>query len=445
MLLKKIFVILMILTGIIRVNAQPVPEIIDLKKALNLAVRNSVNIQQSLLEEKKLRYRQQEAKGIGLPNINATGGFDDYVNLPTQLIPGDFFGQPGTMIPVQFGTTYNLSASLSVSQILYNQVFIAALKMAKQAVEMGSLQTEQAKTNLVLEAGKTYYATQITKIQINNIRNIQQKIEKSEKVAQSQYESGIIKKTDLDRFTVEKLNLMTELDRLEVLYQQELSMEKYLMGMPQNQDFAFPDSVEMNVLPILQKNLENHIILRLIGQSRKMAATNINMKRAEYFPTLNFIGSTGYLNQSNTFYLFGKNTDWFNTSVIGLQLNVPVFDGFQKRSRVSESKVNLESLKISEEDTKKRLLITSEDAERKFTTAITAEQRQRENMKLAENVYASTQEQYQKGVIPLTDLLNVERALSEAQTLHVTALINLKIAELDYLFANGILLNLLDQ
>jgi outer membrane protein TolC len=69
-----------------------------------------------------------------------------------------------------------------------------------------------------------------------------------------------------------------------------------------------------------------------------------------------------------------------------------------------------------------------------------AEKRQLENMRLAERVFNITQEQYQKGVVPLTDLLNAETALSDAQTNHTYALIQMKIAELNYLKANGNLL-----
>ena len=105
----------------------------------------------------------------------------------------------------------------------------------------------------------------------------------------------------------------------------------------------------------------------------------------------------------------------------------------------------LDQLKVTEDDTRRILSVQSKDARSKLVNAITDEERQRENMKLAERVYNISQEQYQKGVIPLTDLLNAETGLSEAQTNHSLALVQMKIAELEYLKANGTLLKIIEN
>jgi outer membrane protein len=183
----------------------------------------------------------------------------------------------------------------------------------------------------------------------------------------------------------------------------------------------------------------------MIEMQRQLANTNVKMQYSEYYPSLTFIGNMNYSNQSNTYYMFGKPTDWFNMSLIGLRLNVPIFNGFQKRSRVSQSKVDLQQIQVNEDDTRKILRIQSQDAARKLLASIEAEKRQRQNVTIADHVYAVSQEQYQKGVIPLTDLLNSETALRDAQTGQTYALIQMKIAELDYMNACGTLLTLLEQ
>ena len=175
----------------------------------------------------------------------------------------------------------------------------------------------------------------------------------------------------------------------------------------------------------------------MIEKQKELISTNIRMDQSGYYPNLTLIGSVNYLNQSNTMYLFGKSTDWFNTSLVGLRLSVPVFSGMQRHYRVSQTRVELEKLKINEDDARKFIRINSEDAARKLLNGIEAEKRQRENMGLAEQVYNISQEQYQKGVIPLTDLLTAETALSDAQANHTYALVQMKISELNYLKANG--------
>lgn len=428
------------------VNAQTLPErFITLQECLKLSIENNPRLKINNLEQSKLKYRYRETVGIGLPHINFTGGFDDYLALPTQLIPGEFFGQPGELIPVQFGTTYNLSGSLDLTQVIYNQTYLVGLRMAKLAMEQNKLESERVLTEIVFEVAQSYYYAQISMKQIGNQKENLKKLEKAEQIARSQYENGFIKKVDLDRIIVNKLNIQTVIDRLQVTYDQQLNMQRYFMGLDLNQPIAFPDSVmaagiDLNVMT----DLSNHIDIRMIEKQKQLAVTNVRMNQSEYFPALNLIGSVNYLNQSNTYYVFGKPTDWFNTSLVGLRLSIPVFNGLQKRNRVNQSKIELDQLHVTEDDTKRILNVTSRDAANRLVSAINDEQRQRENMRLAERVYAISQEQYQKGIISLTDLLNAESGLSDAQTNHSLALVQMKIAELEYRKANGTLLEIVD-
>jgi len=436
---------LLLLFPAIIIAQAPSERVITLQECLKLSIENSPRLKINTLEQTKLKYRYRETVGSGLPHINFTGGFDDYLALPTQLIPGEFFGRPGELIPVQFGTSYNLSGALDLSQIIYNQTYLVGIRMAKLAMEQNKLESERVRTEVVFEVAQSYYYAQISLKQIGNQKENLKKLEKAEQIAKSQYENGFIKKVDLDRIVVNKLNIQTAIDRLQVIYDQQLNMQRYFMGLDLNQPIVFPDTVmaaglDLNVKP----DLSEHIDIRMIEKQKQLAVANVKMNQSEYFPALNLIGSMNYLNQSNTFYVFGKPTDWFNTSLIGIRLNIPVFSGLQKRNRVNQSKVELDQLHVTEDNTLRILNVTAKDAANRLVNAINDEQRQRENMRLAERVYAISQEQYQKGVISLTDLLNAESGLSDAQTNHSLALVQMKIAELEYRNANGTLMEIVD-
>lgn len=419
-------------------------QVISLKECLKMSVANSPRLKISALEQTRLKYGYRETVGGGLPQVNFSGSWDDFLALPTSLIPGEFFGRPGEMIPVQFGTTYNISGALDASQMLYNQTWLVALKMAKQMMQQNDLATEKTEIDVVYDVAQSYYLAQITMQQIRNMNANIEKIEKAEKIAQSQWENGLIKKVDLDRIVVQKLNMITDIDRLKVLYQQELAMQKYFMGLPQEQEIALDDSIPTSTLNTgAEGDLNRHIDIRMIEKQKELVGTSIRMDQSAYYPNLTLIGSVNYLNQSNTMYLFGKPADWFNTTLVGLRLSVPVFSGLQRHYQVSQTKVELEKLKVNEDDARKIIRINSEDAARKLLNSIEAEKRQRDNMGLAERVYNISQEQYQKGVIPLTDLLTAETALSDAQANHTYALVQMKISELNYLKANGRILEII--
>ncbi|MFZ4522200.1 MAG: TolC family protein [Bacteroidales bacterium] len=420
--------------------------IISLRECLKLSVENSPRLKIADLEKIRLQYNYKSTVGMGLPQVNFSGSYDDYLSVPTQMIP-DFFSDPpnpGVMIPVQFGTNFSISAGVDASQMLYNQSWLTALKMAKQLMQQNDLATEKTEIEVVYDVAQSYYLAQITLQQVRNLQSNLEKIEKAEKISQSQWENGLIKKIDLDRIVVQKLNMVTDIERLKVLYQQQLAMQKYFMGIRQEQDIALEDSISTSALiPGKEGDLNQHIDIRMIEKQKDLVNTNIRMDQSGYYPNLTLIGSANYMNQSNTFYLFGKPTDWFNTSLVGLRLSVPVFSGMQRHYKVSQTRVELEKLKINEDDARKLIRINSEDASRKLLNSIESEKRQRDNMALAERVYTISQEQYQKGVIPLTDLLTAETALRDAQANHIYALVQMKISELNYLKANGRLLEIL--
>ncbi len=413
-------------------------KVFSLKECIDLAVANSPRLKNSLLEQKKLNYQYRETMGKGLPYIGLSGSYDDFVSLPTQLIPGEFFGQPGQMIPVQFGTNYNLSGSLEASQLIYNQSYFTSLQLVKRMMEQNELESVRLKIDLVAEVARGFFLAQVARQQMQNLQSNLVKLDKLYDISLQQFNYGLIKKVDVDRISVNRLNLQTAIDNLEVQYRQLLNMQKYFMGIDLAQEIAFPDSIDVATISLeAAPSLDDHIDIRMIEKQKQISMTNINLNRSEFLPSLNLVGNVSYTNQSNSFYLFGKSTDWYNTSMFGLRLNVPVFSGLQKRERVNQSKVQLEQIKVTEADTRNILSVQTADAARKYTNAINNEIRQRENVVLAEKVYHISQEQYQKGLISLTDILNAESSLSDAQSAHSLALANTKIAGIDYLKSTG--------
>jgi outer membrane protein len=420
--------------------------VITFKECINLAITNSPRLKNSLLEQKRLKYQYKETVGQGLPNIGISGSYDDYLNLPTQLIPGEFFGYPGELIPVQFGTNYNINTSLNATQMVYNQTYFTGLQLVKRMMEQNQLQTEQLTIDLMAEVARGYYTAQVIRKQLKNMETILANMDRIYEISQQQFSYGLIKKVDVDRINVNRLNQQTEIDNMMIRYQQQMNMEKYFMGIDLKQEILFTDSIDVSTMAMeAQPNLDKHIDIRMIEKQKQISQTNLEMSRANYYPSLNLAGSVIYTNQSNTFYLFGKSTDWYNTSLLGLRMEVPVFNGFQKRSRVSQDKVRLEQIRVTENDTRQVLARQSADASGKYLNSIKTEQRQRENVVLAMNVYRISQEQYQKGIISLTDILSAEQSLSDAQNSHSLSLVNMKIAELDYLQSTGKLQDILNK
>jgi len=140
--------------------------------------------------------------------------------------------------------------------------------------------------------------------------------------------------------------------------------------------------------------------------------------------------------QRNEFDFFGKG-DWFTTSYVGLNISIPIFDGFAKDSRIKKSRMEL--TQTNNQIDNLQLSIDNEVAQARinFRSAISTMNYQKKNMDLAEDVYNQTKKKYEIGSGSNTEITSAQTDLVTAQTNYINALYTAIIAKVDYLKAIG--------
>ncbi|MBY0482884.1 MAG: TolC family protein, partial [Chitinophagaceae bacterium] len=98
----------------------------SVKECVDYAHKNNVQVRNALLNVQGQYQTNRDITAAALPTVTASLSGNDYLKIPTSLLPGEIFGQPaGTYIPVQFGTKYNANAGFQLQQLLFDgQVFI---------------------------------------------------------------------------------------------------------------------------------------------------------------------------------------------------------------------------------------------------------------------------------------------------------------------------------
>jgi outer membrane protein len=99
-------------------QADPLTYSVSLQEAIEYAQTHQTSVQNSLIDVEIAKNDVKRIIGIGLPQVSGNASFSDYVKIPTSLLPGEFFGQPGVQVPVQFGVKYQSSAGLELNQLL---------------------------------------------------------------------------------------------------------------------------------------------------------------------------------------------------------------------------------------------------------------------------------------------------------------------------------------
>ena len=101
------------------------------------------------------------------------------------------------------------------------------------------------------------------------------------------------------------------------------------------------------------------------------------------------------------------------------------------------AQIELEKLEVDIKDTKLGLDLSYQNAKSQIENSLASLESQKANVSLAETVAANTKSNYQYGLATLTDLLEAENALVEAKNNYSNAILDYKIAEIQYYKSKG--------
>ncbi|TXK26213.1 TolC family protein [Pontibacter qinzhouensis] len=421
---------------------QPEAKQLQLQEAINYALDHNEDIQKASYEELSAKYMIQEAKSNGLPQVNGFGKLDIYPAIPVQVIPNVFEGKPDEMIAVQFGTKYNAQAGVQVSQLLFNKSYFVGLKAAKSTEDLYRLRKTMTEEDVIYNVSSAYFQILQTKEQFNTIDANLSRLEQLEKIMTLQYQNDLVKKVDVNRIKVNKTNLETQKQSLTSAVEQQTNLLKFFMGMPLEEPIELVDTQIMLTadgvsVATADMALQNQVQLQLLDKQKDLTSLQLQNIKAGYYPSLQLTGSYLYNAMRREFNFFDGTQPWFNTAVVGVQLNIPIFDGMKKQAQVRQTEMTMKSLEEDRKKLSKNVVVTLENAINQLQNSSNAIQAQEGNVTLAQEVYDTTNNLYKEGISPLTDLLEAELSLREAKTNLNNEVLKYKLAQLSYLKAAG--------
>lgn len=414
----------------------------SVKECVDYAHKNNVQVRNALLNVQGQYQTNRDITAAALPTVTASLSGNDYLKIPTSLLPGEIFGQPaGTYIPVQFGTKYNANAGFQLQQLLFDgQVFIG-LKARSTSIDFQNKNVEVTEEAIKANLHKIYYQLVVSKTQIAIFDANLERLNKLLTDTKVLYQNGFVEKLDIDKISVQVSNLETEklkaLNSIEIGY---LGL-KTLMGMPLKEELILTDELTEDKIKeditkdtsFLYSNRKDYEYLNL---AKKLNEFNIKRYQLSYLPTVSLSGAYTKNAQRNQFNFFGKG-DWFTTSFVGLNISVPIFDGFSKDAKIKKSRIDLKQTENQIENLKLSIDNEIETAKLNFNAAIITLNYQKKNMELAENVFNQTKKKFELGTGSNTEITAAQTDLRTAQANYINALYGAIIAKVDYYKATG--------
>ena len=433
-----------------QINAQETKPL-TLKEALTYALENKADAKKAKLKVENSEYQIEEVRSRALPQISANGNLTNNPVLQTSILDaGSFGGAPGTKIKATFGQKWNSVAGVSLTQNLFDQSVFTGLKAAESTREFYQINNQLTEEQVIERVANNYYLVYVQRQKLIVIDNNIQTTTKVRNIIKGQFENGLAKKIDLDRITVKLSNINSLRQQVLNAVQIQENALKFFMGMPIETKIFIPQTA-ITISPQVMAeapNAANRTEYLLLKKNEQLLEFQKKSIEATYYPTLSLTGNYNFIGQGSKMPLGAKPADgvyWSDFSSIGLNLRVPIFTGFGTRAKVRQADINLRTIKEDLSDAKLGLDLAYENAKAQIENSIITIKNQKENAQLSQEVLDNTKNNYVQGLASLTDLLDAENAMTEAQNNYTAALLDYKLAEIQLIKSRGELKSLINN
>ena len=415
---------------------------LSLDQALDMALQKNTTMLNAALDIDYAETQVNEIKAQGLPQVNGSADFSHTFKIPTQIIPGDFVGQPGTTIATQFGVPFNVNVGVGASQLLFDGTFFLGLKAASEFVNISKLSASASEIDIKEGVTKAYYMALISQQNIGQLNISLANIKKLQSETEQLYKAGFAEKLDVDRLTLSVSNLEININKL----QNQAKLAKQLLlntiGVDVNQELTLTSKIPGEPTSDSYAavfNPDNRIEIKLIDQQQELNQLNLKRYKMGYFPSL--YGNFSY--GSSTFASDGKfgelGDDWYGNGRYAVSLNVPIFDGLYKKAKMDQAKIDFKKTENTKQQALLGMNLQVGQAKTNYLNALKTIELQKKSQDLAESIFNTTKIKFTEGIGSSFEMINAESELTQANTNYLNALYELNVARIDLNKALGIL------
>lgn len=425
---------------------------VTLQELLKTALSGNYDVKVSELDEENVNRQIAETRAKALPQINGTGNVTDNYKrqvliLPAGMIPGAEGGSGPTKLVA--GTKYSAAVGVEATQPLLDMAAFNGLKAARAGREYYSMNTRKTREEVIYDVAQAYYQIQADQQEAALQQRTMAILEQLVRASEGQYKNGLARKVDLDRIRVNLINAQSRYTQAQQKVASRTQSLKAMLGLPVTTPLVF-DSLSTDSLVVASQSTSagaeykagKQTDILLLESQIRLSTLERSAIRAENYPRLSLFFNYSHNIMSDKLGPVFTGNDpaiTYGMGTWGVRLQVPIFDGLARHSRAAQSTIKIRRLEQQRQAAVLQSDARYENAHTQITSTLATIRAQQENVQLSEEVYTSTQANYNLGLSPLTDLLDAQTSFLEAQNIYTKSLLDYKLAELDILRASGTL------
>ena len=419
----------------------------SLEQAVNYALANHNSIESAGLDIQDAKYQIRETAAIGIPQVDGSILYNHYLKLKPGLVPEAFFDSLGSTSKLlklpAFGSRNNFGFGVSFSSLIFDFSYIVGLKAAKRFKDLTHKRLDLTKQQVERNVRDAYIATFIIQVTEETLKKNIKNLEKSIYETQQLYENGFVEQLDVDRLELSANNLNYDLKKLSEQKVVLINVLKFQMGFPIEEELILLDNIESLKDEALAAEVNEEVLdyskrkeFDVFEIQLELNEMNAQRLRAGYYPNVVAFGEfTEYL-EGNRLLQSGGGF-WSYSSVIGFQINIPFFDGLEKKNSIQRARINYEKIDLQRDDLIQAVKLEIRNAQLNYKNAISTLNSAKESLNLAEKIYNTTQIKYKEGVGSSIEVTQAESSLYQAQANYNNAVYEILVAKTDLDAAKG--------
>lgn len=417
-----------------------------LDECIAYALENNESGKITSLEKAIAEAEVRKTIGTGLPQVEITSGLNYNYEIQQSIVDFSNFDPtvpPGTEGAIAFSQAYDGNMNLSLRQLIFDGSFFVGLQASRTYQELSQKDHIKTEIDIVEAVSKAYYSVLINDERVELLERNYRRMDSLLQDTRIMNENGFAEKIDVDRLQVNSNNLKVELDRLTQYSDISYKMLKFQMGMDLNEELALSQSLDElspeKMLAPQDFNHSNRIEFSQLETNEELIKLDMKNNRVQYLPKLYANFNYGANSAAPDFSTLVQSDRWFSFGAVGLSLTIPVFDGFIKKNRIQQNKIQLEQIDAQMSLLSKSIDLEIQQSAVDLNSNLDALDVQEQNMELAQDIYNKTQTKYKEGVGSNLEVIDADTSLKEAQTNYYNALFDAVIAQIELKKALGTL------
>ena len=414
--------------------AQETENSFSLKQAQDYALKNNYQTKNAQLDMDIAKKKVWETTAFGLPQVTTEVKFQNFIDLPTNLIPAKAFNPlapEGEFAELQFGTDYNTSATISASQLIFDGSYIVGLQASRTYKELSINNKKKTDEEIKYAVAQAYHTVLVAKENKNVLEQSYQSIETLLTETKAIFKEGLTEEQNVDQLQLNLINIENAVNQSQRQVEIANNLLKFQLGIELNQTITLTDELSQLIVAENETSLlaeqfdfSNHFTYQLMQTSEKLTKLNYRKEKYAFAPSIAAFFSHQQQNMNNTFDAFNGGK-WYPTTLWGLSLKLPIFTSGMRLSKMSQAKLEYEKAINNTKQVEQSLILQTQSAQSTYSTAYDTYVNQKKNLELARSIHNKTIKKFGEGIVTSMELTQSQTQLLSTEGMYIKSILDL--------------------